>query len=955
MSIETEVDVPVLGFWEQLSSILRENVPTILTDLTTELILGLTGLLLWVLWRLAKRFVLDKPEVGPGKIPALDGEKLLDMFVSETLNRSVQLSFGIALTPSEGGADEVATEITLDQIWTPLRVADSKTRADKSGTHENMAEGDGGIPLEPFLYEKEDDLIVLGEPGSGKSTSLAATAYHISQKWSSSNDKIAIWVALASVRNSEVTDEVDLLLSGVPEIGLLLKKLGSGPAAELKLELRDLIASGKAVLLLDGLDEVKEFRLERVKKAIAFIKRKHALAKVVVTCRAFDYRQQAPNRKLPFEHELELLPYDSQQQQSYVESWYAAAVASGRFTVEEASPLSAALVVELKAPDVSELAASPLLLALLTMIHSEEAKLPDSRAVLCDKAVEYMLADAAKWRFREAGRETTATPPVISLAIDVAHAMHVNEETLDGSNAAGISSGEISRFAAQICEQMKEAEPTRNIPSADSLSNRLLYSHGLLVETSDDTYQFSHRSFQEFLAGQYYAAGAHDSEAIEFAAKLHWREPFRLMASFAGHEGNNLFYVISLMTRLVRAGQDSPEFTSRTLLGAEMLAEIGKRRLALQKYDRVFELPKPESSAEVGLWSVAAEILFGQVESEELSLADRDRAGVVLGQLGDPRINLPKGQSVIQNAVAIQGGLRRIGTDRLDINDLSKTGGFLGGIRSVELPSFKISKYPITNADYGQFISGDGYQNPNFWHGRLAKGWMEGSESVLEELRAHWIETLHLHHEKDIQVGEISLEDTEREANHRIAPRNQPYYWSDRRFNASNQPVVGINFWEAKAYCAWLTENARHEGWLEAGEYVALPSEFEWEAACRPTDDDRIFPWGDDWDESKAHVRTNLLNLRQPTPVGVYLENWPGGPCEMSGNVWEWTDSLFVDYDEAFDSRRQDDDSFEQRVVRGSSWQNNPIVSACGARAVDRSYNLFYDVGFRIVIKNDQH
>ncbi|WP_343211472.1 SUMF1/EgtB/PvdO family nonheme iron enzyme (plasmid) [Aliisedimentitalea scapharcae] len=951
MSTEVDTNAPLKSTLDKVWSFIVENGETILTDLTTELILVVVGLFFLALRWVHKKRLAQNPAPREQLPPVVDDEELMDQFVSETMNRSVQLSFGLALTPPEGSHNEGAPEITLDQIWTPLRVADSQVRAEKTGTHENMAEGDQGIPLEPFLYESEDDLIVLGEPGSGKSTSLAATAYHFSSDWSSIGDKIAIWVTLASVRESDDLDEVGLLLSGVPEIGFLAKKFGTESSLSLKSELRKAISSGSAILLLDGLDEVKEFRLDAVKKAITFIKRKHRTSKVIVTCRAFDYRQQIPNRKLPFEHELELLPYDSEQQQSYVESWYSAAVSSGRLTVDEASPLCAALIVELKTPDVGELGASPLLLALLTMIHSEEAKLPDSRAVLCDKAVEYMLADAAKWRFREAGQQTTATPPVISLAIDVAHAIHVSEEDLDGASPSGISSREVLNFARKICEQMKDAEPTRNIPSAENLAKRLLNSHGLLVETSEDTYEFSHRSFQEFLAGQYYAAGAHDEEALNYAAKLHWREPFRLLASFAGHEGNNLYYVVSLITRLVRTENVSHDFILRTLLGAEMLAEIGKRRLALHKYERVYGEPISGNVGETGLWGIAAEILHDQVEDEKMSLAERDRAGVILGQLGDPRIISPNGESIFENAVPIQGGLRKIGTDRLDPADLRKTGGFLGGIRMVQLPDFKISRYPITNHEFGTFIEDGGYQNPEFWNGRLAKGWMQGTDSVLDELRSHWIETLHLHHEKEINAGEISLEDTEREASQRIAPRNLPYYWNDRRFSAANQPVVGINFWEAKAYCAWATENARTRGWINEYECVALPTEFEWEAASRPIDDDRIFPWGDNWDESKAHVRTNLLNLRQPTPVGVYLENWDGGPCEMAGNVWEWTDSLFVDFDETLDAERQNDDSLEQRVVRGSSWQNNPIVAACGARAVDRSYNLFYDVGFRVIIR----
>lgn len=931
-----------------------EHVSTIIVDLTTALIWAVVGsvpLLMWWLWSRQQ----TRSETKPNPEEEISTKVALSDFVAATLSRSVRLSFGSAYDTRLEERDGEGAQITLDQIWTPLRVQDSRTRATKTGSHENMAETDHGMPLEPLLYESDDDLIILGDPGSGKSTSLAATAYYHANAWTEVGDRIPIWVSLATIKVADEYDEIDCILTGVPDISVVARRLGDQAGKRLKQDLRNSILSGEAVILLDGLDEVKGFRLDKIKDAISSIKRRHKVAKVVVTCRAFDYRQNSPNRKLPFDHEIEILPYDFEQQKSYVNNWYNAAVTQGRFGSSQASSLCDALIVELKADEIAELAASPLLLALLTMIHSEEAKLPDSRAVLCDKAVEYMLADAARWRVRDAGQETTASPPVISLAIDVAHFIHASEELNTDSEQIGVSPADIRRFAGQICEQMRLAEPTRRVPSPDDLAARLLNSHGLLVQKSDGAYGFSHRSFQEFLAGQYFAAGANDREALENASKLHWREPFRLMASFAGHEGNNLFYVIMLISKLARTAKADESYISKTQLGAEMLAEIGKRRLALHKYERVFNETQNTASAESGLWDFCAQEMLGQVEEPKLGLAERDRAGVVLGFIGDPRLCDTSGAALLKNVVTISAGDRTVGTKRLEKAELANTGGFLGGTRTLQIPEFRISRYPVTNFDFSLFLEGGGYQDDDLWEGRLGKGWLRGDEEVLSELRDHWLETLHLHHEKEIRDGEISLEDVEQEAAHRISPRIQPYYWNDRRFNAPNQPVVGVNYWEAKAFCRWATKFAKQNGHLQSTEEVDLPTEFEWECASRPRDDDRIFPWGDGWDETLAHVRTNILNLRQPTPVGVYLENWPGGPCEMSGNVWEWTDSLFVDFDAKYDAVRYNIDSLEQRVVRGSSWQNNPIVAACSARAVDRSYNLFYDVGFRFIVRTSLH
>jgi len=160
---------------------------------------------------------------------------------------------------------------------------------------------------------------------------------------------------------------------------------------------------------------------------------------------------------------------------------------------------------------------------------------------------------------------------------------------------------------------------------------------------------------------------------------------------------------------------------------------------------------------------------------------------------------------------------------------------------------------------------------------------------------------------------------------------------------------VGINFWEARAYCFWLTKLGRRTEKIGNDEIIRLPTEFEWEAAVRNQDQNKPFPWGQEWSDEQAHVRTNPLSIRQASSVGVYPSPWKDGPMDMAGNVWEWTDSLFLPFDAVNDEFRDDPDSLSERSVRGSSWYNNPSYAACSARGMDRSYNLFYDVGFRII------
>jgi formylglycine-generating enzyme required for sulfatase activity len=932
-----------MNVYDQITKYVLDNSPRVVGAI---ILAALGALGTWLVGKVSGKSK-KKPEGNLTDVPAPPPWSPSE-YLTDLIRRASTLSFGDPASWSAVGGDKESL-VTLDQIWTPLRVADSQSRLGKVGTHENMTEEDKGVGLRELFESTNQSLLILGDPGSGKSTSLASFALGAARSWTKKEGSLLpIWVNLGAVvtgSGSKIDSEL-LLLAGVPEIEIAAARSGSQSANELSRFVRKMIVEGIALLLLDGLDEVKEHMLGDVRRAISNVVGLRNGTRIVATCRKFDYSQSAPNRKIPIERELELLPYNGEEQSLYIERWYAAAVRVGRFSPAQANELSAALIVELRTKELSKLGESPLLLALLTLIHSEEAKLPDTRAVLCDRAITYMLADSAKWRVREAGSSTIATPPVLSLAIELAYRSHLAEEAAGGTSS-GVTSELVSELASQICEVMAQADTFKGAPSPQDLSRRFLKSHGLLLDIGSGRYQFAHRYFQEFLAGQYYAAGAHHDEAISRGASTHWREPFRLMASLAGHEGGNLFYILTLIDSLLSVEGESS--VASIQLGAEMLTEIGRRRLALRQFGSVLS-EDIASHGHQGLWARARFLVATHVENQNLTLSERERSAVSLGLLGDPRIVDKNGSLRLwTNLIHVPAGMATIGSSRLNPDVLSKSGGFPGDERCMEFGSLKIGRYLVTNAEFCAFVEGDGYENSSYWKGEFARGWMSGDPAILRTIREHWLSTVYEHHAKEIRDGEIDLKALEEEASSRTAPRQAPYYSFDRRFNQPNQPVVGVNWWEAAAFCEWATQRGHQLGTLALDHVILLPTEFEWEYVSRPVVDDRIFPWGDEWAEEKAHVSTNALNMRQPAPVGIYLESWPGAPCDLAGNVWEWTASLFLPYAAEFDPERLSADSLEERVVRGSSWYNSSIVAACSARAVDRSYNLFYDVGFRVV------
>ncbi|MBK9232437.1 MAG: SUMF1/EgtB/PvdO family nonheme iron enzyme [Anaerolineae bacterium] len=118
----------------------------------------------------------------------------------------------------------------------------------------------------------------------------------------------------------------------------------------------------------------------------------------------------------------------------------------------------------------------------------------------------------------------------------------------------------------------------------------------------------------------------------------------------------------------------------------------------------------------------------------------------------------------------------------------------------------------------------------------------------------------------------------------------EPRWWDDSRFNHDSQPVVGVSWYEANAYAAWLTEHLRGQGLISGGQAVRLPTQAEWEQAARSTDG-RAYPWGPAPDAARANTRES--SLQQTTPVWMYPDGQtPEGVWDMAGNVWEWTSDV---------------------------------------------------------------
>ena len=169
-----------------------------------------------------------------------------------------------------------------------------------------------------------------------------------------------------------------------------------------------------------------------------------------------------------------------------------------------------------------------------------------------------------------------------------------------------------------------------------------------------------------------------------------------------------------------------------------------------------------------------------------------------------------------------------------------------------------------------------------------------------------------------------------------------PQFHTDPRFNSPDYPVVGVTWYDTQAFLEWLEELA--------GEAYRLPTEAEWEKAARGTDG-REYPWGDEWESSKAN--TSESRFKRLTPVESYPDSVSVYGCyDMAGNAYEWCSDWFhpETYKHSPATNPQGPVRGRRKVIRGGSWvARGEFAARCANRAAYEPIQAVHNVGFRLV------
>lgn len=764
------------------------------------------------------------------------------------------------------------------------------------------------------VMARQPKLVLLGQPGFGKSTLVQHTALCLARDGGAPEAGWERLVAGLGCRGIHVLPVVLVLrdlaasLPGKPEkqpapsaallrdfLEARLREAGLDEAIEpFWAELN----AGRAIILLDGLDEVPTLEGRRFLRAVVeAFEQRYPRCRYVVTCRVLTWAQE----KLALRGFVtaEIASFDEAKIAAFIEAWHAELLRLGRIDAATAARLGPKLREAIRGrTGLATLAQNPLLLTVMAVVHTKGGELPEGEAPLYREAVEVLL-----WRWQDT---VSALSPKKVLAevgareVDLLEALRRLAFTVHGSTpaadrrgraheagaadaAGGVHDGVADIAESALLEALMALDPNESRQWARRLVDALKTRAGLLVERAPQLYTFPHRTFQELLAGWHLALQRDfEVQAAQLlrADATRWRKAVLLAAGLLAAEPR-LGELKALLDELCPSREEDTESAWREAWWAgEVVEVVGPRRLGRLR-------------AELALVGRVRGRLRALVEGGKLAPRERVEAGRLLGRIGDPRFRedawgLPADDFL--GFVRIPAGPFWMGSDKAV--DEEAEGDELPQ-HQVTLPEVWIARYPVTIGQWRAFVHASAF----------TPGDMDSLEGV----------------------------------------DNEPVRW------VSWREAVAFARWLDGVLRAWVECPAQIQALLAAGYRVTLPSEAEWEKAARGTEG-RIWPWGNTFENERAN--SGYLGVGGVSPAGCFPSGaTPEGVQDMAGNVWEWTRSSISKYPYVFSDGREDMSKQESgRILRGGSFRNPRRSVRCASRLDDVPGPRRGNVGFRLLL-----
>lgn len=802
---------------------------------------------------------------------------------------------------------------------------------------------DGSI--KNFLCLKPIDIIAsnqysiaLGGPGSGKSTLLKYLSVLLANQYYSDSDLlredayskfffrqkyIPVFVQLRQLFTvkSIAQDPITNITKNA-----LLQFLFDKTEYEHKWgELGLILAKNNVILFFDGIDEIFVGRnvCQVVQKLVRVAKEINTAVKIVFSSRKESYSTWQLNGFTAFE----LCPMDKPCQKLLARK------VLETYLFRDFDEKYNTLIEQLNHCDLDErIVGNPLFLSLMVIIYAVNGALPDQKSVMLDQSIRFLIK---RWQAKISSTNANNKYEVDQL---YAALKGIAYSTI---NDAASNANPLIIKKETILTAL-EALVTRNaldafIPNDDIIAKRemllkcLQDSVGVIVPSlASDQFEFSHRHFQEYLVASKIVEQSDLQkcllEMIILNDGIHHEIYFMVMEIlFDKAEFSQIWGILKHFMRSPRARSAADTlkawitwFCCRVVSlrdyrlletaadydyeTADILKEINKRTNALISTTNELSLQQRIECAR----------FLGEIQDKVESKTQTDFAADISKELGDKRegvsLNTKNLPDIIWCKIPADKFTMGITDEEIAVvrrdhpeSDFSREQPCV----ELYIEEFEISKYPITIAQYVAFVKAGAYEKSELWN------WSKVSEDWFEKVGS----------KKKFQ---------------------QP--------NVVNAPIVDISWIEAAGFCVWLGNctNSR----------IRLPYESEWEYVAKLHH--RTYSYSELFDSEKYVSRR--LGLREAAPVGVHLCEYENYPSDLTGNVWEWTQTLIPidhehlgDYarfkskrDVEFSSKEINKDS--RMVARGGSFLNIAFQDRNSYRGRDYIWNhITARQGFRIV------
>ncbi|MGB1249318.1 MAG: NACHT domain-containing protein [Candidatus Promineifilaceae bacterium] len=823
-------------------------------------------------------------------LSTIDDTTALTSYLSHVRDKHRTLSF-VFVTPS--GRDSLVKGAELDAVFVPLQVDDPSKRAELMGhdlidfENQRRAYGKGHSlkTIENVLAEHEVFLL-RGDPGSGKTTLLRHLALcfargEAKQRLAWEGDPLLpILIPLRNfgryLQARKYTNIAPRPLRNFIEQHFRDNEIEFPPNF-----FHNRLQDGHCIVLFDGLDEVadRSARTQVAQIVNAFIKHHRGKGnRFVLSSRPKGYDEVA--RYLPEPIVCNVQPLTPTGRDGLIRKLIRQFGGTPKRQREDAAELLQDIHSRTR---LDELTRNPLFCTTLLLVYKYRgATLPERRVDVYQELVKLMLG------FWDMSRPDTVDSRELVLMTGTTQLVYDEDDAIAMKTRALIhlaewmqqqGKTEVTRNAvhaelAEYFEQEEGATLAEKHRWAKGFLNVAHQRSGLYVEQDPETYAFSHKNFLEYLAA---TALVEQTEA-------------EMLATIVAHAGDEWWHEVILLAAAHPGLGSSPRRRNRfiqTLLDNNLLVLAGQCAV-----DAGARLPVPMRRKVINqLYTCMTDITLSPVER------------FAAAQQWDALHGPPE-----------------------DINRWIRCPACGDG--KIDLYA---AKYPVTNAQFALFMAADGYEEPAYWGGEESEAW-------------RWRVEKHPNYR-----GEEAV----------TAPR----YWRHADFGKERRgnPIVGVSWYEAQAYCTWFssllrryteedktlveTERDLVTSLHAAGiKQVRLPSDAEWVRIAGGEQENR-YPW----DKRAVPItptnaiktitqRANVLesNIGKTSPVAMHPlgASIPFGLIDISGNVWEWSNTVRND---------------GRYWLRGGAWFNSTVYARVGARIFSYPFSSVNYIGFRVV------